>query len=341
MKGTEAILAAVNRCPTVSRVVLTSSAVAVYYNPLERGAGHVFGPADWNEGSTLTKDPYGLSKVMSDDCLYFQIKNLLHCHSLPACSFRRNSKPPTPIFPGPLDMSAQTLAEKKAWEIAGAQSRWSLVVINPTFVMGPPLGDRADGSSVEIMAQVLYVIFFLRHSLHLPPHTHFPSCNSALGMHSVELSLLFSNPSSLRFIFIFVRQLLKGDMWPWAPPLGFGVVDVRDVAAAHLRAMVIPTASGRYILASSTLDLFDFGTILKPHFRNYPLPLGRMSYAFASCVAPFVGIAANLFDTAFNKRPVFDTAKARAELGIDFIKPDESLPDMATALIAVGIVKKR
>lgn len=34
---------------------------------------------------------------------------------------------------------SKTLAEKKAWEIAGAQSRWDLVTINPSLVMGPAL----------------------------------------------------------------------------------------------------------------------------------------------------------------------------------------------------------
>lgn len=37
---------------------------------------------------------------------------------------------------------SKTMAEKKAWEMAGAQSSWDLVTINPSFVMGPPLNPQ-------------------------------------------------------------------------------------------------------------------------------------------------------------------------------------------------------
>lgn len=41
---------------------------------------------------------------------------------------------------------SKTLAEQKAWEIAGAQQHWDLVVINPSFVMGPFLNPEATSS---------------------------------------------------------------------------------------------------------------------------------------------------------------------------------------------------
>lgn len=34
---------------------------------------------------------------------------------------------------------SKTLAEKKAWAIAETQSQWDLVVVNPSFVLGPPM----------------------------------------------------------------------------------------------------------------------------------------------------------------------------------------------------------
>ena len=46
---------------------------------------------------------------------------------------------------------SKTLAEKEAWKICDAQSRWSLVVINPAFVLGPSLSSRMDGTSVQFM----------------------------------------------------------------------------------------------------------------------------------------------------------------------------------------------
>ncbi len=49
---------------------------------------------------------------------------------------------------------SKTLAEKKAWEIADAQSRWDLVTINPSFVMGPALNLNAPGESMTTLTRL-------------------------------------------------------------------------------------------------------------------------------------------------------------------------------------------
>lgn len=47
---------------------------------------------------------------------------------------------------------SKTLAEKKAWELAHAQSHWDLVVINPCLVMGPALNPKtATSESMNIL----------------------------------------------------------------------------------------------------------------------------------------------------------------------------------------------
>ncbi len=50
---------------------------------------------------------------------------------------------------------SKTLAEKEAWKIAGEQSRWDLVTINPSFVLGPFLNPKYTTSeSFNIMKQM-------------------------------------------------------------------------------------------------------------------------------------------------------------------------------------------
>ncbi|WP_348762557.1 NAD-dependent epimerase/dehydratase family protein [uncultured Salinisphaera sp.] len=44
-------------------------------------------------------------------------------------------------------------AEKRAWEMADAQSRWRLVVINPGLVLGPSLTQASDSASLSTMRQ--------------------------------------------------------------------------------------------------------------------------------------------------------------------------------------------
>lgn len=50
---------------------------------------------------------------------------------------------------------SKTLAEKTAWEISEAQSQWDLVVINPSFVMGPALNPHGTSSeSISLLKQM-------------------------------------------------------------------------------------------------------------------------------------------------------------------------------------------
>ncbi len=50
---------------------------------------------------------------------------------------------------------SKTLAEREAWKIVGAQSRWDLVTVNPSFVMGPFLNPAATTSeSFNILKQM-------------------------------------------------------------------------------------------------------------------------------------------------------------------------------------------
>lgn len=50
---------------------------------------------------------------------------------------------------------SKTMAEMEAWEIAGEQDRWDLVVINPCGVFGPPLNPRTVTSeSINLFKQI-------------------------------------------------------------------------------------------------------------------------------------------------------------------------------------------
>ena len=60
-----------------------------------------------------------------------------------------------------------------------------------------------------------------------------------------------------------VKRLMNG--MPGCPQLYFGVVDVRDVADLHLRAMTNPAAKGERFIAVSgnVMSMLDIATVLK------------------------------------------------------------------------------
>jgi nucleoside-diphosphate-sugar epimerase len=65
VQGTRNVLDSVGRAETVSRVVLTSSVVAIYGNATDR-ADRRYSEADWNTTSTLRDGPYHLSKTLAE-----------------------------------------------------------------------------------------------------------------------------------------------------------------------------------------------------------------------------------------------------------------------------------
>jgi dihydroflavonol-4-reductase len=65
-----------------------------------------------------------------------------------------------------------------------------------------------------------------------------------------------------------VRMLMKREL-PGCPRLGFPMVDVRDVATAHLAAMTTPEAAGqRYCCSTDFAWMKDIAAILAPRYRD-------------------------------------------------------------------------
>lgn len=86
-----------------------------------------------------------------------------------------------------------------------------------------------------------------------------------------------------------VRNLLKGG-YPALPKFGVPVVDVRDVADAHLRAMTVADAAGeRFLIAGETLSIADIASVLRRAFPAHAakLPKFILPNWLAGLVAPF------------------------------------------------------
>ena len=109
---------------------------------------------------------------------------------------------------------SKAVAERAAWEWMQREGGdTELVVVNPTFILGPTL------------------------------------------------------TTDLRSSTQLVKAMLDGTM-SVAPRFRFGLVDVRDVADAHLRAMAVPQAAGKRYLAVAdgpTLTFLEVAAILRRH----------------------------------------------------------------------------
>ena len=79
---------------------------------------------------------------------------------------------------------------------------------------------------------------------------------------------------------------------PRAPNAWIGVVDVRDVARAHVIAMTHAAAAGRrFLLAPEALTFVEMGACLQKVYPQYKWPTGTVPKALLYLVGPLVGLS--------------------------------------------------
>ncbi|MEE8408656.1 MAG: NAD-dependent epimerase/dehydratase family protein [Myxococcota bacterium] len=135
---------------------------------------------------------------------------------------------------------------------------------------------------------------------------------------------LRSSPSTLRLI-------LQGKI-PALPRLSFGLVDVREVALAHLRGLEKDDAKGRYLLVAGQLWMEEIARILREHFPNAPVPKRRMPTLMTYGLALFTKSMSLHFVRNNLGRERFFAATRRKELGIEFRPLEETVVDTAQSL---------
>lgn len=136
-----------------------------------------------------------------------------------------------------------------------------------------------------------------------------------------------------------VRNLLRGS-YPALPKFAVPVVDVRDVAAAHVRAMTTAGAAGeRFLVAGEVCTLADIATILRRRFpeRASKLPNLIPPNWLATLVAPFdPGLRLIVRELGRDQR--ISSAKARRMLGWQPRSAAEAVSASADSLILAGLV---
>ncbi|MEX2489255.1 MAG: aldehyde reductase [Pseudomonadales bacterium] len=133
-------------------------------------------------------------------------------------------------------------------------------------------------------------------------------------------------------------RLLRGD-YPLVPRLGFGIVDVRDVAALHRLVYESPEAAGnRYICSNGFRWLVDIARYLRDEFPEYKkkLPHREAPNWLVRILARFDKAIAALVDD-LGKTKQFDNSPAKA-LGWQPRSPEEAASAGAKSLIDYGVV---
>jgi nucleoside-diphosphate-sugar epimerase len=132
-----------------------------------------------------------------------------------------------------------------------------------------------------------------------------------------------------------VLQMLDGRNKGGVPDLRFAMVDVRDVARAHVEALRRPTFEGRCIVGAEPLGFGDLAGMLREQYpERASLPRRCMPPAMLYLAAPFVGLSWRFLKRNIGADIAFDNARSRAELGLEYGPVRAALLAQADQLLA-------
>lgn len=125
------------------------------------------------------------------------------------------------------------------------------------------------------------------------------------------------------------------------PELHAGVVDVRDVAAAHIKAGFTPGASGRHILVSDVVPLMGIAGILKKHFGDsYPFPRMQAPKFLFWLLAPMYDRTREYVSKNIGIKVSYDTSYSRNDLGITYTPIEQTVKDHFQQIVNDGLLKQ-
>ena len=135
-----------------------------------------------------------------------------------------------------------------------------------------------------------------------------------------------------------VERVLKGKD-PVLPDISFGIVDVRYVAAMHVKAITIEAAKGqRFIACAGNRTFVQIAGAIKAAFPNRKITSTLAPTFVLRFLALFDGEIRSLLP-ALGKHVGVNSTKAQNVLGIDFIPVEKSLVETAHFLIDNGLVE--
>ena len=138
-----------------------------------------------------------------------------------------------------------------------------------------------------------------------------------------------------------VTKLLNGEV-PGLPRFGFPVVDVRDIADVHLKAMIAPAMAGeRFLCVADFVWMTEVAAILKSRLadRARRVPTLRLP-DFAIRLAALFDAEVRVALLELGRERRCDSSHARNVLGWTPRPAAETIVDTARSLIAAGLVRR-
>ncbi len=144
--------------------------------------------------------------------------------------------------------------------------------------------------------------------------------------------------------FNILKQLGDGTFKSGAPKLGIGVVDVRDVASAHIKAASNPNATGRYITSAYNTNLLEVAKNLQFKYgKDYPIPNKALPKWLLMVIGPMLNkaLTRRFIRNNVNVEWKANNSKIVEGLGVQFRPLQETMEDAFQSLIDAGVLVKK
>ena len=122
-------------------------------------------------------------------------------------------------------------------------------------------------------------------------------------------------------------------------PFSLGVVDVRDVAEAHIKAGFQPESSGRHILYNEQLWAREIAAVLDQHFGSkFTFPKGELPKWLCWLIAPAIPTTREIVTKSYGYKVDFDNTRSIKQLGITYRPVETTLVEHFNQIVEDGLI---
>ncbi len=137
---------------------------------------------------------------------------------------------------------------------------------------------------------------------------------------------------------MIVRALLTG-AYPAIPKMCFGIVDVRDVAEAHVAAFQRPEAEGRHILCAGSRWMRELAELLRARVEGVKITRRALPNFAMQLFSLFdKRLSRSVLKDILGREPRYVGTRATSALGVSYRDIDETIEETARSMIELGFV---
>eukprot|EP00550_Attheya_septentrionalis_P009266 CAMPEP_0198294688 /NCGR_PEP_ID=MMETSP1449-20131203/23690_1 /TAXON_ID=420275 /ORGANISM="Attheya septentrionalis, Strain CCMP2084" /LENGTH=351 /DNA_ID=CAMNT_0043994713 /DNA_START=187 /DNA_END=1242 /DNA_ORIENTATION=+ len=138
--------------------------------------------------------------------------------------------------------------------------------------------------------------------------------------------------------FAFIKMMGDGAMKSGCANMGFWVVDVRDVAKAHVAAAFTEKAEGRHIISGHNTTLPAIAAAIRTKFPEYPLPEKCFPKSIVYLLAPYIGMTRKMVWRGVNVEAKMDNSKSIKDLKMEYHSLEATFQDMFQQMVDAGMI---